>query len=190
MILAQFQTIGADLFNRSLVSSSGGNLSLRMGNRLMITRHGSRLNGMQENDLIETGIDKNDRSTPLASIELPVHRAIYRKTSAQAIVHAHPPHSIALSLLEKVIEPQSVEGREAIGAVPVLGWDVEVQPGSMADVIAEALVRHRIVMVRGHGSFAIGQLLEEAYNYTSTLEESCQIIVLLRSLKASGTPEK
>jgi L-fuculose-phosphate aldolase len=189
MILAQFQTMGNDLFSRGLVSSNGGNLSIRMENRLIITRHGIWLNGMQENDLIETGISKNDRCTPLASVELPVHRAIYKKTSAQAIIHAHPPHAVALSLVEKVIEPNCVEGRETIGMVPVLGWDMEVKPGGLADVISEALMKHRIVMVRGHGSFAIGQLLEEAYNYTTTLEESCQVTCLLKSLKVSVPTE-
>jgi L-fuculose-phosphate aldolase len=30
-------------------------------------------------------------------------------------------------------------------------------------------------MLRGHGSFAIGQTLDEAFFWTSTLEEACQI---------------
>ena len=30
-------------------------------------------------------------------------------------------------------------------------------------------------MLRGHGSFAIGQTLDEAFHWSSTLEESCQI---------------
>jgi len=182
MILGQFQTVGHDLFSRGLISSNGGNLSIRMGNRLLITRHETWLNALQENDLIETGINKNDRSTPLASVELPVHRTIYRKTSAQAIVHAHPPHAVALSMVEKAIIPNCVEGM-TIGPVPVLGWDMEVKPGGLADLIAEALRESHIVMVRGHGCFAIGQLLEEAYNYTTTLEASSQIIFLLKSLR-------
>ena len=30
-------------------------------------------------------------------------------------------------------------------------------------------------MLRGHGSFATGQTLDEAFQWSSTLEESCQI---------------
>jgi L-fuculose-phosphate aldolase len=78
MFLNQFQNVGRSLFNRGLVSSQSGNLSIRMGDRLIITRRGSNLGDLQESDLIETGICKNDRSTPLASIELPVHRASIR----------------------------------------------------------------------------------------------------------------
>ena len=185
MILSQFQAVGRDLFNRGLVSSHSGNLSIKLGGRLVITRRGSMLGGLEENDLIETGIDKNDRFTPLASSELPVHRAIYRETSALAIVHAHPPHAIAMSLLETEIVPNCNEGSPLMERVPILGWNMEVKPGGLADIITEALKKYHIVMVRGHGSFAIGQLLEEAHNYTTILEASCQVLCLLQSLKVN-----
>jgi L-fuculose-phosphate aldolase len=183
MILSQFQTVGHDLFTKGLVSSHSGNLSIRLGERIIITRRNSGLGSLEEHDLIETGINKNDRNTPLASIELAVHRAIYRETPALAIVHAHPPHAVALSLTEKEIVPIDAEGLSTVGRVPVLGWHMEVKPGGLADIIAQALKQHRIIMVHGHGSFAIGQLLEEAHNYTTTLEESCQVICLLKSLQ-------
>ena len=189
MILDRFQTVGRDLFARGLVSSHSGNLSIRLGDSMTITRRGSMLNCLMEHDLIETGVNKNNRLTPLASVELPVHRAIYRETHAQAIVHAHPPHTIALSLTENEIVPSSVEGLSAIGEIPVLGWNTQVAAGGLADVIAQALKQHKIVMVHGHGSFAVGQLLEEAYNFTTLLEESCQILCLLKSLKVNPATE-
>jgi len=185
MILSQFQTVGRDLFTRGLVSSHSGNLSIRLGDRLIITRRGCKLGCLQESDLIETGIDKNDRSTPLASIELAVHRAIYRETSALAIVHAHPPHAVALSLTETEIVPTDAEGLSIVGRVPVLGWHMQVKPGGLADVISQALKQCRIVLVHGHGSFAIGQLLEDAHSCSTILEESCRVICLLRSLQVS-----
>jgi L-fuculose-phosphate aldolase len=157
MILDRFQSVGRDLFATGLVSSNTGNLSVRMGDRLIITRRGCNLGSIQEHDLIETGTFHNDRNTPLASVELAVHRAIYRETPAAAIVHAHPSYAVALSLTDTVI--------------------------------AAALKEHRIVMIHGHGSFAIGQLLEEAHNFTTMLEESCRVICLLRSLQA-GMPKK
>ena len=104
-----------------------------------------------------------------------------------AIVHAHSPHAIALSLTETEIIPNSAEGLDAIGHVPVLGWNMEVKPGGLADIIAEGLKDKRAVIVHSHGSFATGQLLEEAYNYTTALEESSQVICLLKSLGAGPT---
>ena len=183
MILSQFQTVGRDLFTKGLVSSHSGNLSIRLGERLIITRRGSRLGCLEEHDLIETGLSKNDRNTPLASVELAVHRAIYRETPALAIVHAHPPHAVALSLTETEIVPIDTEGQSIMEKVPVLGWNMEVKPGGLGDEIARALKQSRVVLVHGHGTFAIGQLLEEAHNYTTTLEESCQVICLLKSLR-------
>ena len=189
MIISQFQTVGRELFTRGLISSHSGNMSIRLRDRIIITRRGSMLGSLQENDLIETGIDRNDRSTPLASTELAVHRAIYQETPASAIIHAHPPYAITLSLLQNEIVPSDAEGLSIIGRVPVLGWNMEeIRPGCLvplAGMIAEALKQHRIVMVRGHGSFAMGQLLEEAHNCTTALEESCQVICLLNSLKVT-----
>ncbi|MCJ7763944.1 MAG: aldolase [Dehalococcoidales bacterium] len=185
MILSQFQSVGHDLFSRGLVCSHSGNLSIRLGENLIITRRGSQFNCLEENDLIETGIDKNNRATPLASVELPVHRAIYQQTSAQAIVHAHPPHAVALSLTETEIIPNA-EMLSVIGKVPVLGRGMEVAPGGLADIIARALEGNRVVMVHGHGSFAIGQLLDEAYSFTAEFEASCQVSCLLKSLKVDS----
>jgi L-fuculose-phosphate aldolase len=189
MILSQFQTVGHDLFAKGLVSSHSGNLSIRLGEHLIITRRNCGLGSLEEHDLVETGLNRNDRHTPLASIELAVHRAIYRETPALAIVHAHPPHAVALSLTEKEIVPIDTEGLSTVGHVPVLGWNMDVQPGGLADIIAQALKQHRVIMVHGHGSFAIGQLLEEAHNYTAMFEESCQVICLLKSLGV-GVPKK
>src|SRR5512136_2012107 len=139
MFLNQFQCVGRSLFNRGLVSSQSGNLSIRMGDRLIITRRGSNLGALEEKDLVETGISKNDRATPMASVELPVHRAIYQHTQARAIVHAHPPHVTALSLVDKVISSEHLENICALGPVPVIGWGMEIKPGGMPENIAESL---------------------------------------------------
>jgi L-fuculose-phosphate aldolase len=182
-MLSQFQQVGRDLFTRGLVASHTGNLSIRLRNRIIITRRGCMLGALEEHDLIETGVEKNDRSTPLASTELGVHRAIYQVTPARAIIHAHPPHATTLSLMNKEIVPSCAEGLATVGRVPVLGWNMTVKPGGLAEIIAEALKEHRIVMVHGHGCFAIGQLLEDAFNCTTALEECSQVIYLLRSLQ-------
>ena len=155
---------------------------------MIITRRGSNLGALEENDLIETGISKNDRSTPLASVELPVHRTIYQNTQARAIVHAHPAHVTALSLLEKQITSEHLENICALGPVPVIGWGLEIKPGGIPDLIADTLKYNRIVAVHGHGCFAVGQLLQEAFNCTTALEEASEILCLLRSMRAGNPP--
>ncbi len=142
------------------------------------------LSRLQEQDLVETGVIRNDRATPLASIELEVHRRIYQQTPALAIIHAHPPHAIALSMTESEVIPLDVEGSYLLQRVPIIGEERK-SLGELAGMIAKALENHRIVMVKGHGSFAISQLLEEALHWTTALEESCQIICLLKTLKTA-----
>lgn len=181
-MLSQFQMVGHALFAQGLVSSYSGNLSIRQRERLLITHRGSALGSITEGDLVETGIAKNNRATPLASSELVVHRSIYKNTSALAIVHAHPPYAVALSFTEKEIIPHDMEGRSLLPMVPILGKEIMVKAGDLSEEIAEALRQCKVVLVKGHGSFAIGQLLEEAYYYTSVLEQSCRLLYLLKAL--------
>ncbi len=185
-MLNQFQRVGRDLFTRGLVASNSGNLSVRLGDRILITRRSCQLGALEENDLVETGLIKNDRAMPMASADLAVHRAIYRLTPAQAIVHAHPPHAIALSLAVDEIVPNCAEGLATVGEVPVLGDNSFVKPVDFITKISASLKEHRAVMLHGHGSYAVGQLLEDAYHGTAMLEESSQVTCLLKSLQVNA----
>ena len=53
-VLDQFQQVGRDLFLAGVISSHGGNLSVRMGDRIIITRRGSMLARLEGRDIIET----------------------------------------------------------------------------------------------------------------------------------------
>ncbi len=173
----QFRAVGRDLHLAGLISSHGGNLSVRLGQeRLLIKRRGRMLGHRQPDDLIETGLFSDDENTPLCSSELIVHRAIYRATPAQAVVHAHPRTAVALSLHRETIVPLDSEGEFLLGHVPVIIVDRPAGSPEVAQAVAEALRDHSIVVVRRHGSFAIGPSLERAWQLTSVLEESCEII--------------
>jgi L-fuculose-phosphate aldolase len=184
-MLSQFQAIGQALFTQGLVSPQGGNLSVKLGEHLLITHRGSALGSIQEGDLVETGISKNNRATPLASTELEVHRCIYQKTSALAVVHAHPPYAVALSFTEKQIIPCDLEGRALLSKVPILSTKMVEKLGELAGEIARLLREHKVVLVQGHGSFAASQLLEEAYYYTTILEQSCRLLYLLKVVQVN-----
>jgi L-fuculose-phosphate aldolase len=171
----RFREIGRDLYVDRLVSSHGGNMSVRLGDRVVIKRHEAMLGRLSPHDLIETGLERDDGNAALASTDLSVHRAIYQATAALAIVHAHPRVSIALSFSRDEIVPLDHEASCLLKKIPV----VETASGGsqMAQALAESLKEHRIVMLRGHGSFAAGQTLEEAFQWTSALEECSQIIL-------------
>ena len=185
MLVNEFQQVGGDIFQRGLASSHGGNMSQRLGDRLLITRRWAQLGHLEEQDVVETGVVLNDRATPVASSELAVHRAIYTGTPAQAIVHVHPVYATALSLYDKYIEPLDAQGRRDLGVVPVIGSEVIDDVRDVLDDVVEALKAHRVIVVRGHGTFATGQLLHEAYGWTSILEESCRILAVSETLRTA-----
>lgn len=183
-LVSRFQAVGGELFRCRLVSNHGGNLSVRLGGSIVVTGHGSRLGALAGKDLVETGLKPDEKADGNASMEVAVHRAIYSSTEAGAVVHAHPAHAIALSLNVREIVPPDVEGAVILGRVPVVGWGEKPGPGQGAEIIAKALAGHKVVMVHGHGCFAIGEDLEEACDYAMILEESCRIQYLAHAFGA------
>ncbi len=174
-IYEQFVEIGRDLYVQNMVSSHGGNISIRVGDHVIIKRRGAQLGRLKKHDLIETGIEKNDSGVTMASTELLAHRTIYMTTPALAVVHCHPRTAIAFSLSRDEIVPIDNEASYLLKKVPVITEEFASGTPEMANSLAAALRQYKIVMLRGHGSFAIGQTLDEAFHWSSTLEESCQI---------------
>lgn len=181
-MIKYFQQVGRDLFTAGLNNSHSGNLSVRRGDKILITRRSSMLAHLEESDLVETGLEKDDSGSALASTELGVHRAVYQKTPALAVVHAHPPHVVALSLLVDEITPVDAEGLFLLPKVPVLSPKQTIASKELEEILPGVLKEYKIAVVRGHGSFAAGQTLEEAHHWTASLEHSCRIAILTRSL--------
>jgi L-fuculose-phosphate aldolase len=172
----EFRDIGRDIFVTGLTSSHGGNLSVRVGDRIIIKRRGAQFGRLKISDFVETKLYGKDSGITRASTELIVHRAIYENTSALAVIHSHPRTAITLSLSRDEIIPIDNEGSYLLRKIPVV--TVEMASGSqeMANAVSEALQGYKIIMQRGHGCFSIGQTLEEAYHWISTLEEVSDII--------------
>ncbi len=181
-VYEMFREIGRDMYLHNLISSHGGNISVRFGDRVVIKRRGAMLGNLKPEDLVMTGLEKNDCNVALASTELIVHRAIYQATPALAVVHAHPRRAIALSLSRDEILPIDNEGSYLLKKVPVVETEFASGSRAMADTIAGGLVSYKIVMMRGHGSFATGQTLDEAFQWTDALEEACEIIMYARQI--------
>ena len=174
-IYEQIRDIGRDLYVQNMISSHGGNISMRVGDRVVIKRRGAQLGRLRPSDLIETSIDKNDSGVVLASTELLVHRTIYKMTPALAVIHCHPRTALAFSLSRDEIVPIDNEASYLLKKIPVVTEEFASGTPEMANKVAAALQQYKIIMLRGHGSFATGTTLEEAFHWSSTLEEACQI---------------
>lgn len=180
----QFAWVGHDLYASGAVSSHGGNLSVRLaGDRMLITRTGSMIGRLAESDLIETSLVAcGDASDAECSVELVVHRAIYAATGAGAIVHAHAIQTVARSLVDDVIVPVDSESLLRLESVPVVTSATTIGSPEAAAKLSEALRTRRVAVLKGHGPFAVGETLEDAYQAISCLEASCHVLNILDSI--------
>lgn len=173
----EFRDIGRDIYLGQLTSTHGGNMSVRVGDRIIIKRRGAQLGRLKRVDFIETSMYHKDSEIIRASTELIVHRTVYLKTSALAVIHCHPRTAIALSLSRDEIIPIDVEGSYLLHKVPVVAAEFASGSQEMADLVADALREYKIIMLRGHGCFSRGQTLDEALQWISCLEEASDIIL-------------
>ena len=170
----EFGQVGARLFAERLLSGNFGNMSKRGENGFYITRNGTFLD--TPGDLVF--VPMRGAVPPDASSEYRVHREIYDATSHNAIVHAHPPFSITISLYSDSLYPLDGEGKMLCPHIPV----VEGEPGTrmLADNVAQVLKENPAVIARGHGTFAAASSLQDAYLLTSVVEHACRIIYYSR----------
>lgn len=176
-ITKQMQEVGRDMFLAHLISSHGGNISVRVGDTIYITRTGSMLGRLASSDIVEVSLSKPDDRDKYASSELVVHRALYKATGAGAVVHAHAPQTIFRSMLEDEIEPIDSEARLFIPCVEVVQSKKTVGSLEAAELLSAQIARAQsapLAVLRGHGPFSTGDSLLEAYRWVSVLECSCE----------------
>jgi L-fuculose-phosphate aldolase len=145
------------------------------------------LGDLKDGDIIE--VDDKNEAPGSASRELAAHQAVYRETKAAAIIHAHPPNAIAISLTDNKIIPQDAEGLSLYKSAAIIRTHQSVGSDEVARLLPSFLQNSSVVaMVKGHGSFALGRDLEEAYKFTSALESSCRVLVAVRSTSGARPP--
>jgi len=176
---------GKVLYKEGLVNSHAGNISVRFEDSIYITKTGAMLGFLKHKDIVEVPVFFESEKDKEASSELIVHRAIYKKTKAKAIIHAHPINAVALSFFLETFVPIDNEGKLFVGEVPV----VDVKNASGSEELAEKLsntfkeTEKKIVIVKKHGSFVISDSLNYALKLTSDLEFCSKIYYLVKAGK-------
>ena len=170
-----FKMVGKHLVRQGLNTSHSGNISIRSGGKIIIKRRAGMLGNLKPEVLVETSLEEEDSGSLIASTELGVHRAIYQQTDAMAIIHAHVPYCVALSLIEDEITCIDAEGFALYKKIPII--DVEIPAGAYytEKAVPPVLKNYPFVIVRGHGIFAKGMTLEDALQYVTGAEQSAHI---------------
>jgi len=179
-VIETFRDLGRDMFLTNLVSSHTGSMSVRSDDRATISRRGAMLGRLSDDDLIELEIAEDVPED--APDEAVIHQAIYRATDAQAVIYARPPSTMALALIEDRLSPAAGEGVETLGSAPVMISQRALTSTDVAQMIARTLKENRVVALRGHGVFARGADLEDAFHMVSLLEEMCRVAQIFRTL--------
>ncbi|MHA1673671.1 MAG: class II aldolase/adducin family protein, partial [Promethearchaeota archaeon] len=174
-IYKTFWRVGKDLSNRGLNTSHSGNISIRNAGKMIIKKRAAMLGWLEPEDLVETSLEDEDSFTLIASTEAQVHRMIYQQTDAMAIIHAHCPYSVTMSLIDDSIECIDAEGSFMYKKIPVVQLEVPAGASEAAIKVPPMLKNYKAVIVRTHGVFAKGATLEDALCTVTGVEQSAMI---------------
>jgi L-fuculose-phosphate aldolase len=157
------------------VVGTSGNVSVRVGDVVLVTPSGVPYDRLGPDDLTAVGLDgRQVRGALVPTSELPLHLAVYRHTDARAVVHTHAVHATAVSTL--VRELPLVHYMAA-----ALGGPVRVAPYAtygteeLAGNVLHALAGRTACLLQNHGTLAHGATLDQAYDRTAQLEWMCRL---------------
>ena len=181
-----FMKVGKRLVQGGLNHSSSGNLSIREDNRIYITGTGTCLDELNDSCIVEVGLEADPELDQMASVELIVHRAIYKTNpKAMAIVHAHAPNAVVLAEDKKEIIPYDAEGAYYLPRVPILKIENPIASTVVADHICALVQNYQVVIVERHGLFSWGQDLQEACHYAVVCENMCKLNMMREVYRAT-----
>jgi ribulose-5-phosphate 4-epimerase/fuculose-1-phosphate aldolase len=189
------------LARRGLSPGSSGNLSVRLGDQLLITPTGSSLSRVTEEEIAFVALDTDPGDAtpagPRPSKELPLHLAVYRRRpSATAVVPLHSPYATAIACLPPApdgtapLPPLTPYRLMRLGAVPVAGY---AAPGTaeLAAGVDALIAGNPVVLLAQHGSVVAAEGIDVAIDMAEELETAAQLTLLLRDSPARHlTPEQ
>ena len=183
-LVAHYQRVEA----LGLNEMSSGNLSVRFGDRMLISPNGATAESIAVHTVVETSFDGNHRGERLPSSEWRMHAAIYEKyADAQAVVHTHSDYCVAVAShvtrLPGFHYLVGVFGGDDVPCVPYSTFGRQ----KLADDASEALADRTACLLGNHGMIARAPNLRRAVNQAHRLEIMCRQYVLARQL---GEPKR
>ncbi|WP_328503731.1 class II aldolase/adducin family protein [Streptomyces sp. NBC_00457] len=158
-----------------LVVGTSGNVSLRVGDTVLVTPSGVPYDRLTPDDV--TGVDLDGRQvlgTLVPTSELPMHLAVHRTTDARAVVHTHAVHATAVSTLVTEL-PAIHYMTEALGGPVRVAPYATYGSDELAENMLQALTDRSACLLQNHGTMAYGATLDQAYDRTAQLEWMCRL---------------
>jgi L-fuculose-phosphate aldolase len=177
---------GRRLGARGLVAAGEGNLSIRLDvDRILATPTGRRKDELEADDLVVVWLGHPERENRSPSgrpptSDLAIHLAAYEaRPDIRAVVHAHLPASMALTLAGEQPDPSALpETSMLLPRLPLVALGV---PGSadLAARVAAALTEGpeplaTAVLLERHGAIAVGADPAQAVDRLELVEVLCR----------------
>ena len=187
---------GKALFDRGLTFGSAGNISVRLDDGWLLTPTNSCLGRLDPGRIAKLDDQGKLLSGDPPSKEAFMHRAVYEERGgAQAVVHLHSTHSVAVSCLHdidhnNVLPPLTAYYVMKIGTLPLVPY---FRPGdpALGDAIREYIAKTPAVLLANHGPVVAGKSLDDAMYATEELEETAKLFLLLQNHRTRPlTPEQ
>ncbi len=187
--VAALCALGRDMVAAGLVRGSGGNLSIRVGERILMSGTGQPLDTLTPDNLVPIALDGTClREGGKPSSEWQLHLAVYRLwPQVQVVVHAHPPYAIAWGALGQPIRPLTSDTYLHLGPyVPLVPY-ITPTTAALAEAVAKALQAHAspAVLLQNHGVVVLGETVAKARVRLEVLEDTARMLLLAH---AAGTP--
>lgn len=178
------------VFERGLVSGTGGNVSVRVPgtNGALITRTGSSLGDLGPDDILHVDdrgqvLDSAPGGRP--SMETPIHLSAYAlRPDVSAVIHLHPPYSVALSLRGQPLPLVTVSARMLLGHVPCVPVAYP-KTRRFHRAVEEVFRRHPevgVVLMAAHGLTAYAADLTGAFHLADLCEATAQQAYLAEAM--------
>lgn len=173
--------IGRRMYARNLVAATDGNISVRLGeDRFLCTPSGVSKGFMQPDDLVVANASGElVEGTGKVTSEIFTHLAAYEeRPEINAVVHAHPPTAVGLSVAGvSMTEPVLPEVLASIGGIPCTEY---ATPGTIegASVIRELIRECDAVMLDRHGAVTVGETLLDAYLKMEKVEHAAESLLV------------
>ena len=177
MYIKQIIEIGKRLYDRHLTYGTSGNISLLLADEILITRTGTRLGYLREEDIVRISKDGENISGQ-GSSERYLHSAIYKKRpDIKAIIHVHCPALTAFACARKPVNANiHPENILVFDDIPLAPYGMP-SSDELVQNTAEFFENRDVVLMSNHGIVAGGCDLEDSFTKIEMAEANAQLII-------------
>jgi L-fuculose-phosphate aldolase len=183
---AQVVQYGQRLVADRLVYGSAGNLSIRIGDQIVMSPSGLNYDQITTEHVNVLSADGTIlEGTGRRSSEWPMHRRVYDLSDASAVIHTHSPFGVAVGTICDEIPAVHYSVLRLGGpTVRVAGYTTFGSDG-LAENVAAALDGRFAALLQNHGAVAYGADIGEAYDRVQLIEWMAEVYWRAR---LAGTP--